>query len=59
MATIDEIEELRAELAHCHLTGQERRGAEARLAELLRIRNAGHRDGSSTCGPFSQTGAVQ
>jgi len=49
MATIDEAEELRAELAHCHLTAQERRGAEARLAELLRIRNAEHRDGSNTC----------
>ena len=39
MATIDEIEELRAELRHCHLTATERRGAEARLAELLRARN--------------------
>jgi len=55
MATIDEIEELRAEHRHCHLTAQERRGAEAKLTELLRIRNAEHRDGSSTCGASSQT----
>lgn len=39
MTTIDEIEELRAELRHCHLTATERRGAEARLAVLLRARN--------------------
>ncbi|ODT21675.1 MAG: hypothetical protein ABS35_16625 [Kaistia sp. SCN 65-12] len=37
---IDEIEELRAELRHCHLTATERRDAEARLAELLRARKA-------------------
>lgn len=42
MATIDEIEDLRAELRHCDLTAGERREAEARLAELLRIRSAEH-----------------
>jgi hypothetical protein len=40
MATIDEVEELRAELAHCHLTAQERRGAEAWLAATPSIATA-------------------
>jgi hypothetical protein len=39
MNTIDEIEELCAELRHCHLTTRERKDAEARLAELIRQRN--------------------
>ena len=39
MASIEEIEELRAELRHSHLTVAERRSAETRLAELRRDRN--------------------
>lgn len=39
MTTIDEIEELRAELRHCNLTADERRQAETRLDELLRARD--------------------
>lgn len=38
MVFIDEIEELRAELRHSHLTVAERRSAETRLAELGRSR---------------------
>ena len=44
MTTIDEIEELRAELHHSHLTAAERRSAQTRLAELLRRRNTGNFD---------------
>lgn len=40
MNTIDEVEELRAELHHSHLTPEERQEAEARLAELLRDRES-------------------
>ncbi|CAN7614196.1 hypothetical protein [Devosia sp. LjRoot3] len=40
MTTIDEIAELRAELHHTHLTAEERRDAETRLADLLRDRDA-------------------
>ncbi|MEQ9637799.1 MAG: hypothetical protein RLW68_17185 [Devosia marina] len=39
MAFIDEIEELRTELRHSHLTVAERRSAETRLAELRQNRN--------------------
>jgi hypothetical protein len=39
MSTVDEIEDLRAELRHCHLTALERKESEARLAELIRQRN--------------------
>lgn len=39
MTAIDEIEELRAELRHTHLTANERRDAEARLARLLESRD--------------------
>ncbi|MGD9740684.1 MAG: hypothetical protein AB7U48_14955 [Bauldia sp.] len=39
MTTIDEIEELRAELRHTHLTANERREAEARLTQLLEGRD--------------------
>lgn len=42
MTTVDEIEELRAELRHTHLTATERRHAEARVTQLLQ-----NRDGSS------------
>ena len=35
MTTVDEIEELRAELRHCRLTVCERREAEAKLADLI------------------------
>jgi len=45
MTPIDEIEELRAELRHSHLTATERRDAEARLNELLESRD----------GPSSET----
>jgi hypothetical protein len=38
MTTIDEIEELRAELRHTHLTATERRHAEARLTQLMERR---------------------
>lgn len=44
MATIDEIEELRAELRHSHLTATERRDAEARLTQLLESRDGPDRD---------------
>lgn len=40
MTTVDEIEELRAELRHSHLTAAERRDAEARLNDLLESRGA-------------------
>ncbi|ODT77194.1 MAG: hypothetical protein ABS76_28510 [Pelagibacterium sp. SCN 64-44] len=43
MTIIDEIEELRAELRHCHLSAPERREAEERLADLLRARNTSDR----------------
>jgi hypothetical protein len=39
MTTIEELDELRAELRHSYLTATERRGAEARLAVLLRARD--------------------
>jgi hypothetical protein len=39
MTTIDDIEELRAELRHCLFSAAERREAEANLAELLRVRD--------------------
>lgn len=39
MPMIDEIEELRAELRHSHLTAKERRDADARLSELLESRD--------------------
>ena len=39
MTIVDEIEELRAELRHCHLTARERREAEAKLADLIRKRD--------------------
>lgn len=39
MTTIDEIEELRAELRHTHLTAAERGDAEARLSQLLQNRS--------------------
>ena len=39
MTTVDEIEELRAELRHCRLTACERREAEAKLADLIRKRD--------------------
>jgi len=39
LAFIDEIEELRAELRHSHLTVAERRSAETRLVELRQNRN--------------------
>ena len=48
MTTIDEIEELRAELRHTYLTASERRHAEARLTQLLQ-----NRDGSSPDAPGS------
>jgi hypothetical protein len=35
MTAVDEIEELRAECRHSHLTAAERRDAEARLNDLL------------------------
>ena len=41
MTTIDEIEELRAELRHCRLTAAERRNAETKLAALFKTRNLG------------------
>ena len=44
MTTIDEVEELRAELRHSHLTAAERRDAEARLAALLESRDGPYRD---------------
>jgi hypothetical protein len=40
MTNVDEIEELRAELRHSHLTAAERRDAEARLHDLLESRGA-------------------
>ncbi len=48
MTTIDEVEELRAELRHSHLTASERRDAEARLTQLLKSRDGLSRDGSVT-----------
>lgn len=44
MTTVDEIEELRAELRHSHLTAPERRDAEARLHDLLESRGAPSRE---------------
>ena len=45
---IDEIEELRAELRHSHLTAAERRDAEARLHDLLEGRGAPSREAIDT-----------
>jgi hypothetical protein len=39
MDTIDEIEDLRAELRHSYLTNRERREAETRLTDLIRQRD--------------------
>lgn len=44
MTTIDEVEELRAELHHCRLTPNERRIAALRLAELLQSRDDANHD---------------
>ena len=44
MTTIDEIEELRAELRLSHLTAVERRDAEARLHDLLDSRGGPSRE---------------
>jgi hypothetical protein len=48
MTTIDEIEELRAELRHTHLTATERRHAEARLTQLLESRDGSSPDATGT-----------
>ena len=53
MTTIDEIEELRAELHHSHLTVAERRNAQTRLAELLLNRNDGNSDEQTSNCPAS------
>jgi hypothetical protein len=44
MTTVDEIEELRAELRHSHLTAAEGRDAEARLHDLLESRGTPSRE---------------
>jgi len=44
MTTIDEIDELRAELHHSYLTAAGRRSAQTRLAKLPRTRNARNSD---------------
>jgi hypothetical protein len=48
MTTIDEIEELRAELRHSHLTAVERGEAEARLTQLLERRDGQSLDATAT-----------
>lgn len=48
MTTIDEIEELRAELRHTHLTTTERRHAEASLTQLLESRDGSSPDATCT-----------
>lgn len=48
MTTIDEIEELRSELRHTHLTTIERRHAEARLTQLLERRDGQSLDATAT-----------
>jgi len=48
MTKIDEIEELRAELRHSHLTATERREADARLAHLLESRDGPNREATVT-----------
>lgn len=48
MTTIDEIEELRAELRHTHLTATERRHAEARLTQLLQNQDGSSPDATGT-----------
>ena len=44
MTTVDEIEELRAELRHSYLAAAERRDAEARLHDLLESRGGAIRE---------------
>lgn len=51
MTTVDEIEELRAELRHSHLTAAERRDAEAGLNDLLESRGALSREAIDTLPP--------
>lgn len=48
MVRIDEIEELRGELRHSHLTAKERREADARLAQLLESRDGPNREATVT-----------
>lgn len=55
MGLIDEIEELRAELRHCHLSAKERRSAEIRLAELAPGRNDEHRDATTGSEAFRKS----
>ncbi len=54
MTTIDEIEELRAELRHTHLTATERRHAEARLTQLLERRGGPSLDATAAPPPDVQ-----
>lgn len=50
MAQVDEMEELRAELRHAHLTRAERRSAQARLAALAKCRDScGRGDAADEC----------
>ncbi len=56
MTPIDEIEELRAELRHSHLTAMERRDAEARLNELLDSRDGPSRETMATLPPNRRIG---
>lgn len=54
--TIDEVEELRAELRHTHLTATERCEAEARLTHLLESRDGPSREATVTLRCDDQAG---